>query len=44
MRAVLSPPMPFDGESLGKRQNEGVGDALGETREKVQACVGGKIG
>jgi len=37
VRAVLSPPMPFDGESLGKRQNEGVGDALGETREKVQA-------
>jgi len=35
--AVLSPPFAVDGESLRKREDEGVGDALGETGEKVHA-------
>jgi len=35
--AVLSPPVTVNSESLGKRQDEGVGNTLGETGEEVQA-------
>jgi len=35
--AVLSPPVTVDSESLGKREDEGVGDTLGEAGEEVQA-------
>ena len=41
--AVLSPPFAVDGESLRKREDKGVGDALGETGEKVHACRGGTV-
>ena len=42
--AVLSPPVTVDSESLGKRQDEGVGNTLGETGEEVQACYERKRG
>jgi len=35
--AVLSPPVTVDSESLGKREDEGVGNTLGEAGEEVQA-------
>jgi len=35
--AILSPPVTVNSESLGKRQDEGVGNTLGETGEEVQA-------
>ena len=43
MSAVLTPPFAVDDESLRKGEDEGVGDALGETREKVQACKGMEV-
>jgi len=35
--AVLSPPVTVNSESLGKREDEGVGNTLGEAGEEVQA-------
>ena len=42
MSAVLSPPMTADSESLRKREDERVGNTLGETGEEVHACMRGR--
>ena len=36
VRAILAPPVAVDDESLGKREDEGVGHALGEPGEEVE--------